>query len=92
MRYLLIILNIPVSLGNLALICEYLANEFFFFGHWKNEIMISFFFSFSYEIIVEIAEHLLQRTKHRPKIGIICGSGLGKRRFFLEKIETKKKN
>lgn len=32
---------------------------------------------YTYEIIEEIANFLLERTKIRPKIGIICGSGLG---------------
>jgi purine-nucleoside phosphorylase len=33
--------------------------------------------SYPYESIEEIANHLLERTKFRPKIGIICGTGLG---------------
>lgn len=33
--------------------------------------------SFPYECIEEIATFLLERTKIRPKIGIICGTGLG---------------
>lgn len=32
---------------------------------------------YSYEQIQEIAQFLLERTKIRPKIGIICGTGLG---------------
>uniref|UniRef100_A0A1L8DXT7 Purine nucleoside phosphorylase n=2 Tax=Nyssomyia neivai TaxID=330878 RepID=A0A1L8DXT7_9DIPT len=32
---------------------------------------------YSYDLIQTIADHLLERTKFRPKIGIICGSGLG---------------
>jgi purine nucleoside phosphorylase len=28
--------------------------------------------------VEESAAYLLERTKQRPKIGIICGSGLGK--------------
>jgi len=32
---------------------------------------------YSYEVLKEVATFFLQRTKHRPKIGIICGSGLG---------------
>lgn len=31
---------------------------------------------FSYEQIEEIAQFLLVRTKHRPVVGVICGSGL----------------
>jgi len=33
--------------------------------------------SYSYDIIEEIANYLLERTTFRPKIGIICGTGLG---------------
>jgi purine-nucleoside phosphorylase len=33
--------------------------------------------SFTYEAIHEIASYLLSKTKFRPKIGIICGTGLG---------------
>lgn len=33
--------------------------------------------NYSYEAINEIANYLMQKTKYRPKIGIICGSGLG---------------
>lgn len=35
------------------------------------------FISYSYEFIDEIANYLMDRTHLRPKIGIICGSGLG---------------
>lgn len=43
---------------------------------------IGFFFlllfsSYSYELLSGVANYLLDRTKHRPRIGIICGSGLG---------------
>merc|ERR1711963_911562 len=31
----------------------------------------------SYEAISECSNYITSRTKHRPKIGIICGSGLG---------------
>jgi len=33
--------------------------------------------SYEYEEIEEISKYLLQKTKHRPTVGIICGSGLG---------------
>lgn len=33
--------------------------------------------SYTFEIIADIADFLLTRTAIRPKIGIICGSGLG---------------
>ena len=36
-----------------------------------------FLFSLSYERVSVSAEFLLKGTKHRPKIAIICGSGLG---------------
>ncbi|RWS24202.1 Purine nucleoside phosphorylase-like protein [Leptotrombidium deliense] len=32
---------------------------------------------YEYEKVEEISNYLLERTKHRPKLGIICGSGLG---------------
>lgn len=32
---------------------------------------------YTYEVIEQSARYLLERTKHRPVIGIICGSGLG---------------
>ncbi|TMW45488.1 hypothetical protein DOY81_009435 [Sarcophaga bullata] len=32
--------------------------------------------NYSYEVIKDIADYLLQRTSVRPVIGIICGSGL----------------
>lgn len=35
-----------------------------------------FAFSYSFEKIEEIAKFLLCKTKHRPTVGIICGSGL----------------
>jgi purine-nucleoside phosphorylase len=36
-----------------------------------------FVFSYTFEVIQEITNFLLASTKYRPKIGIICGSGLG---------------
>ena len=35
------------------------------------------YFSPSYEQVQEIAQCLLEKTKYRPKLGIVCGSGLG---------------
>ncbi|XP_045121191.1 purine nucleoside phosphorylase-like isoform X1 [Portunus trituberculatus] len=32
---------------------------------------------YSFEVIEESARYLLAKTRHRPKIGVICGSGLG---------------
>ncbi|KAB7494032.1 Purine nucleoside phosphorylase [Armadillidium nasatum] len=32
---------------------------------------------FYHEAVKEIADHILNSSKHKPKIGIICGSGLG---------------
>ena len=40
-------------------------------------------FSISYERVSVSANYLLERTKHRPKIAIICGSGLGGWQFIL---------
>jgi len=33
--------------------------------------------AYSYEDVKEMAEKLLSQTKHRPIIGVVCGSGLG---------------
>ncbi|XP_065064223.1 purine nucleoside phosphorylase-like [Rhopilema esculentum] len=42
--------------------------------------------SFSYEEVKEISDHLLSKTKQRPTIGIVCGSGLG---GLADDIESK---
>lgn len=34
--------------------------------------------SCTYELIESVAQFLLDRVSIRPKIGIICGSGMGK--------------
>lgn len=34
-------------------------------------------FRYTFEILQESAQYLLDRIKIRPKIGIICGSGMG---------------
>jgi len=39
---------------------------------------------YTYEIIAESAQYILDRTSLRPKIGIICGSGLGGLADLLE--------
>ena len=36
------------------------------------------FFSISYEKIKVCSDYILANSSHRPKIGIICGSGLGR--------------
>ncbi|KAL1128914.1 hypothetical protein AAG570_013448, partial [Ranatra chinensis] len=41
--------------------------------------------SYTYEAIEEIAEWLLKRTHIKPRIGIICGSGMGD---LAESVET----
>lgn len=38
-------------------------------------------YSYSYEMIQSMADYLLKRVRSRPKIGIICGSGLGELAF-----------
>jgi len=38
----------------------------------------TFTFSYTYDDIETTANFLLQSTNYRPKIGIICGTGLGK--------------
>lgn len=42
----------------------------------------------SYEVISGIANFFLDKTKHRPKIGIICGSGLGSLAESLENADV----
>jgi purine-nucleoside phosphorylase len=42
-----------------------------------NETFFISVFRTSYEVIEETAKFLLERTKIRPKIAIVCGSGLG---------------
>jgi len=32
---------------------------------------------YTYDVMEQSAQYLLERTRHRPRIGIICGSGLG---------------
>ncbi len=48
-------------------------------------------FSISYERVSVSANYLLERTKHRPKIAIICGSGLGAS-FFHSSLRGSVKN
>lgn len=43
---------------------------------------------YSYESIEEIAKCLLKKTKFRPKIGVICGSGLGHLADKLKNADT----
>jgi hypothetical protein len=40
-------------------------------------IRILYKLRYEYEEIEEMSEYLLKNTKHRPTLGIICGSGLG---------------
>ena len=42
--------------------------------------------SISYEVISECSDYISSRSKHRPKIGIICGSGLGRSRQRLSNV------
>lgn len=42
---------------------------------------------YSYESIQEMTQFLLKRTKHRPMVGIICGSGMGGLADMLEDKE-----
>ena len=39
--------------------------------------IISSLLSFTYEDTKQIADFILTKTEYRPKLGIICGSGLG---------------
>ena len=51
--------------------CRFCLCLFAFF----NEIILSS--DYTYELVKDIADWLLERTELRPKIGIVCGSGLG---------------
>ncbi|KAK2559681.1 Purine nucleoside phosphorylase [Acropora cervicornis] len=42
------------------------------FGHAD----VKYDYSHDYDVVEEICEMILNRTKHRPTIGVICGSGL----------------
>lgn len=53
----------------------------------KNYIK-TFFYSFTFEIIEEIKKYLFERTKIRPKIGIICGTGLGHLAENLSSVDS----
>jgi len=44
---------------------------------FANDISRLVVHRYTYEVIEQSARYLLERTKHRPYIGIICGSGLG---------------
>ena len=47
-------------------------------SNWRNR--------YTYEVIEQSSRFLLERTKHRPRIGIICGSGLGIWRSCLQNL------
>ncbi|XP_045619187.1 purine nucleoside phosphorylase isoform X2 [Procambarus clarkii] len=42
-----------------------------------EQVVIGEEIPYPYEVIKESADYLLSGTRHRPKIGVICGSGLG---------------
>lgn len=51
-------------------------------------ILFSFFVSsYSYETLLGIANFFHERTKYRPKVGIICGSGLGSLAESLKDVD-----
>lgn len=43
----------------------------------KIKYFFNFLSEFSFEKVKSIADFLLERVDLRPKIGIVCGSGLG---------------
>ena len=43
----------------------------------------------AYERVSTSAKYLMDNTKHRPKIAIICGSGLGKKKSPLNDSSLK---
>ena len=48
----------------------------------------TFCLSYSYEEVKKISDFLLSKTAHRPKVGIVCGSGLGGLVDGLEQQES----
>lgn len=50
--------------------------------------MASIAFRYRYEDYKETADYLLGNTKQRPKVAIICGSGLGGLADLLENKEV----
>ncbi|XP_071038038.1 purine nucleoside phosphorylase isoform X3 [Parasteatoda tepidariorum] len=44
--------------------------------------------SYSYEAMESLTNYLLERTKHRPLVGVICGSGMGGLADMLEDSES----
>ena len=46
-------------------------------------IHYSFLLRISFENVNISAKYILDRTKFRPTVGIICGSGLGKSKYIL---------
>jgi len=44
---------------------------------WDKESNVDIEDPICYEAVSRISDHILSRTRHRPSIGIICGSGLG---------------
>ncbi|XP_054710430.1 LOW QUALITY PROTEIN: purine nucleoside phosphorylase-like [Uloborus diversus] len=43
---------------------------------------------YSYESMQSLTQYLLDRTKHRPSVGVICGSGMGGLADMLEDNES----
>lgn len=43
----------------------------------SSTLRVSSFPRYTYEDCKRTADWLLSKTKHRPRVGIICGSGLG---------------
>ena len=54
---------------------------------WVNK-SITVCCSCTYEDVQSTAHYLLEQTVHRPKIGIICGSGLGGLCDMLENTDV----
>ena len=47
------------------------------FHQSKHVRTLSYCFRPSYDELNQIASHILDKTKHRPLLGLVCGSGLG---------------
>ena len=73
----------------LANIIELILLFFVYIYDWILLAIETFFlfiyFRISYERVAISANYLMERTKHRPKIAIICGSGLGNE-YWITKL------
>jgi hypothetical protein len=58
--------------------CSLHVGQLLLLNHNFLFVTVKLIFSYTYEDLQESGKFLLENTKYRPTIGIICGSGLGK--------------